>query len=876
MNETLTIDAENRVINVPKDYVIGVESDEKANRIQFQCPRKIGNGMSLTNCAIYINYRNANKDVDRYICDNALVTDTEMDTCTFEWVVPRKACAYKGTIYFVVCAILSGEDGAILQEWNTTLAKATVLEGLEAETIDPDSDTYDVIQQLIRIGSESTQKARQAADECITYADKALRYSAEAKQAVSSVPTIDDASVATDKVWSSDKVNSVMDPANTPYMASSFYNDLTTENVCYMLQTRNVVLTNDMSVTVSEGVTSTVDIPKTLVTPVVFIKTKDGNFACVDGNGMAYTGSFTIETETSFTATITAKYGYISRDMFDDDVIEELDGYAVLDHNLSVLSQKLAALIDDTSNATNKTWSASKIGKEIDAAKPNANLYSMTTQSAPYSLNDMTGTVSRETAADTRLGFADKVTVETSIVSSFVGPYIHTKNTILEPGQTYTFSCYVKASTELDGYALLFRSENVTNPAATNPNLSTDWQRYICTGTAKDEDLILTWYGNAFPVGSELYIADIKIEKGSVATPWTPNPNDYLSPSQVSASATTNKNLLKRSSFLFDSDPYNSNWSWASYGSLYSWEFTRGGYHYICPNLSDSGHSSHSSWGINVHLALMGIVPGDTITISYDIKGEPSWANNGLEITHPTSSNSAFNAASYDCLTGGSFTSLEDTPGEIHTLISPDKFTRVSGSWTVDSDFADSSYLIYIFFGGGGQNADSTRPDMYVRNVKIEKGSVATPWVPHETDYIYYEQITQDIKSNPYPVYVPSAKAVYDAISSISSTGSSSGSSVAIDDTSTTVTDKTWSASKIYSETSTLESNIAALSTKVSTLESNSGNVTIPTASISRDMLDDDLVEELDGYAVLEHNLSVLSVKLSSLTDRVSALEDAT
>lgn len=185
MNETLTIDAENRIINIPKDYIIGVESDEKANRIQFQCPRKIGNGMSLTNCAIYINYRNANKDVDRYICDSALVTDTEMDTCTFEWEIPRKVCAYKGYVYFVVCAILSDENGTVLQEWNTTLARATVLEGLEAEPIDPDSDTYDIIQQLIRMGSEATQKARQAADECITYSDRTLQYSIEAKQAIS-------------------------------------------------------------------------------------------------------------------------------------------------------------------------------------------------------------------------------------------------------------------------------------------------------------------------------------------------------------------------------------------------------------------------------------------------------------------------------------------------------------------------------------------------------------------------------------------------------------------------------------------------------------------------------------------------------------------
>lgn len=76
-----------------------------------------------------------------------------------------------------------------------------------------------------------------------------------------------------------------------------------------------------------------------------------------------------------------------------------------------------------------------------------------------------------------------------------------------------------------------------------------------------------------------------------------------------------------------------------------------------------------------------------------------------------------------------------------------------------------------------------------------------------------------------------------------------------------------------------METTVTSLNTKVTALEqqvsSGTGSGTIAAGSISRDMLDDDLVEELDGYAVLEHNLSVLSVKLSSLSDRVTALEGA-
>lgn len=142
------IDPKTREIQLPVGgLLLGVESDEKVERIVFQCPKIVGDGVDLSTLAIRINYSNANNEGSQSIAENV---QEHGDNITFEWLLPRHVTMYKGTVNFIICAV-KAENYIISNEWNTTLAKATVLEGLEVDQVEVPSDQQDVIAQLIQL-----------------------------------------------------------------------------------------------------------------------------------------------------------------------------------------------------------------------------------------------------------------------------------------------------------------------------------------------------------------------------------------------------------------------------------------------------------------------------------------------------------------------------------------------------------------------------------------------------------------------------------------------------------------------------------------------------------------------------------------------------
>lgn len=153
------IDPESREIVIPETYqILGVESDEKVERIEFECPKIVGDNIDLSKLQIRINYQNANGDKDQYIVEDV---EIEADNIEFSWLLSRKVTMYRGTVNFVVCAVkVSGET--IQNEWNTTLATSQVLEGLEVDTPEPTEEQSDVIAQLIELMNDTYDKANEA------------------------------------------------------------------------------------------------------------------------------------------------------------------------------------------------------------------------------------------------------------------------------------------------------------------------------------------------------------------------------------------------------------------------------------------------------------------------------------------------------------------------------------------------------------------------------------------------------------------------------------------------------------------------------------------------------------------------------------------
>ena len=173
------IDAETRKITVPETYkILGVESDEDSERVYFRAPRIVGDKIDLATLGLRINYQNANSQKDSYPVDDLTV---ENEFITFSWLLSRKVVAYKGTVKFIVCAVRIGDNAEISNEWNTTLASAEVLEGLEVDYSSiPEEEGKDLLEALIaqsqvklmEVG-EATEEAKRSAERADTAAQEA-------------------------------------------------------------------------------------------------------------------------------------------------------------------------------------------------------------------------------------------------------------------------------------------------------------------------------------------------------------------------------------------------------------------------------------------------------------------------------------------------------------------------------------------------------------------------------------------------------------------------------------------------------------------------------------------------------------------------------
>lgn len=153
------IDPETREISVPETYkIIGVASDEDVERVWFKCPKVVGDNIDLSKYQLRVNYQNANSDKGQYI-----ITDVKIDgdNIIFSWLLGRLVTAYVGKISFIICAVnVSSSD--IKNEWNTTLAQAQVLTGLEVDPQDLPTTGDDLINQLKSLTAQTQTFARTA------------------------------------------------------------------------------------------------------------------------------------------------------------------------------------------------------------------------------------------------------------------------------------------------------------------------------------------------------------------------------------------------------------------------------------------------------------------------------------------------------------------------------------------------------------------------------------------------------------------------------------------------------------------------------------------------------------------------------------------
>lgn len=158
----ITVDPETRQMTIPTEYsILGVESDEKTERLWFKFPKVVGDSIDLTTLQLRVNYRNANSETDQYVCTDVTEAD-DGENIIFSWQLSRKVTKYQGNVVFIVCAVKVEDvvNGNIENEWNTTLAQAGVLEGLEVALSDEEEEEVsDIVAQLIAMMNQSANQA---------------------------------------------------------------------------------------------------------------------------------------------------------------------------------------------------------------------------------------------------------------------------------------------------------------------------------------------------------------------------------------------------------------------------------------------------------------------------------------------------------------------------------------------------------------------------------------------------------------------------------------------------------------------------------------------------------------------------------------------
>lgn len=159
MEDICVIDSNMRIIDIPEQFkVLGVENDKDVKVMQFRMP-KVYKGTDLSAFNISVNYQNARGTKDRYVVTDKKVSGDQIE---FSWTVGKTATVYRGDTRFIVCMRLTGSDGIIQKEFNTTLATMTVLEGLEVDNPVIEQEEKDIIAQLLQIVDDKSKEAVQA------------------------------------------------------------------------------------------------------------------------------------------------------------------------------------------------------------------------------------------------------------------------------------------------------------------------------------------------------------------------------------------------------------------------------------------------------------------------------------------------------------------------------------------------------------------------------------------------------------------------------------------------------------------------------------------------------------------------------------------
>ncbi|MED3950379.1 carbohydrate binding domain-containing protein, partial [Priestia aryabhattai] len=141
-------------------------------------------------------------------------------------------------------------------------------------------------------------------------------------------------------------------------------------------------------------------------------------------------------------------------------------------------------------------------------------------------------------------------TIIASTSKAWTSPEYKLQNAgILQVGKTYTFSTYVRNTSDTDTTVAYYYQPSMTQPYAVSTSLPahTDWTRVSTTfkviGDPTTTSYALHWDSQKDVTNGYIQFAGYKLEEGNVATDWTPAPEDAPSNDSQLVHKTNNETL---------------------------------------------------------------------------------------------------------------------------------------------------------------------------------------------------------------------------------------------------------------------------------------------------------------------------------------------
>lgn len=153
----LVINGNLRTISIPKGFFFGVYNDANVLSVPFEMPRTYA-GNDLSEFSIRVNYVSATGVGGIYEVEDPTV---ERDKITFEWLTSRGVFLGAGDVVFNVCLRKFNDNDELEREYNTTLARGSVLAGLEVDNPE-DPEAISIYTHMRELEASAKQSAESA------------------------------------------------------------------------------------------------------------------------------------------------------------------------------------------------------------------------------------------------------------------------------------------------------------------------------------------------------------------------------------------------------------------------------------------------------------------------------------------------------------------------------------------------------------------------------------------------------------------------------------------------------------------------------------------------------------------------------------------